>query len=164
MRLRTMIKFNSITIEIDELNNAHGGKEAVHFALAGLLKVNEDRTLENMDGHRLFDVNGNSIGSVSVDWEEIDFFEDVESFYTVENCNTSNSEDSDNFCDTLLVLEMKTGGYWYCVEGGETGTLTSEAPTDYAMLTRSCEIDYFELGSGKTIDTYEELAELIHDH
>ncbi len=159
-----MIKINSIEIQIDELNNDHGGKDAVHFALKNLLKANEDRTLEDMDGRRLFDVNGNIIGSVSVDWEQIDFFENVESYYTVENCNTSSSEDEENYTDTLLVLEMKEGNYWYCVEGGETGTLTSEAPTDNMMLSRSCELDYFELGSGKTIDTYEELAELIHDH
>lgn len=160
-----MIKINSIEIQIDELNNDHGGKDAVHFALKNLLKANEDRTLEDMDGRKLFDLNGNSIGCVSVDWEEIDFFENVESYYTVENCNTSMSEDEESYRDTLLVLEMNSGGYWYCVEGGETGSYCLEAPTDHAMMATQCpDVDYFELGSGKTIDSYEDLAELVHDH
>ncbi len=60
---------NNITIVFDELDNDHGGKDAVYFALNRLLQQQQDRTLENWDGARLFDINGNSIGTVSVDYD-----------------------------------------------------------------------------------------------
>jgi len=156
------IKFNSITIEIDKLDNDHGGKDAAYFALKQLLESQKDRTLENWDGQRLRDINGNSIGSVSVDWGDIDHFEDVASYYTVDNCRTCTSEDGD-FNETLLVLEMSSGGYWWALECGSVVSFCHEAPTDNADMRSQCpDVDLFTL-SNATIDDYEDLARHVYE-
>ena len=59
----------SMTISIDEMGNASmedNSREEVINILQGIIKTVENYGVLNCDGMRLRDINGNSIGSVSV--------------------------------------------------------------------------------------------------
>ncbi len=152
-----MYKYNSFSIEVNAFNDSDMAesdeKEVIKNAIDKLFSSLDDRALIQFDGYHLKDNNGNNIGSVSVDWEEIDHFEDVDSYYTVDGCIYGSDED--NTC-SVMVLEMSDGGFWYVCDDSQNYNYSTVAPTDGCNLcTELNDVDAF---TAEPSGSYEEFA------
>lgn len=73
------MKINSMTIEIDNFENAamvDSQREEVIRILQSIIVGIENYGVPNADGTRLRDSNGNSVGAVTIDFDEEDSDED----------------------------------------------------------------------------------------
>ena len=117
------MKTNKLTIEIDEFDHAamvDDPSGEVARILTNLVKQISEYGIPNADGFRLKDTNGNSVGTVNVNWDE-----DEDEPDTSDICTIRGSYGGDRTpCDVLYCSRT----LWYAVEGSSN---VNQAPYGY---------------------------------